>query len=116
MIFQAKEPVLTDTQVTESQGTVLWLRLQILPLAVEQVADTAGENEVDLIAAGGGLLVIDGGHDDDHIPALGIGVEMNLAAHHLGYIYSSRQGVGPFAQSDMTGPHTQRDGLGLGIL
>ena len=80
------------------------------------MADAAGESEVDLIAAGEGFLVIDGGHDDDHIPALGVGVEMNLAAHHLGYIYSSRQGVGPFTQSDMAGPHTQRDGLGLDIL
>ena len=39
------------------------LRPQILPLAVEQVADAAGEREVDLITAGEGFLAIDGGHD-----------------------------------------------------
>ena len=36
---------------------------------------------------------VHGGHDDDHVLAAGVGVEMDLAAHHLGHVHGGGDGA-----------------------
>ena len=81
------------------------------------MADAAVEMEADL-RAGGELDAgeIQGGHDDHHVPPSGVGVEMDLAAHHLADVHLGGQGALAAAQGDVAGPHAQGDGLRADVL
>ena len=74
----------------------------------------AVEGEADRVAH---LVIarhIDGGHDDDHIPALGIHVEMDRRAHHLGHIH--RGFDARVADVRMLGTHAEGNGLALHVI
>lgn len=95
------------------------LKFQISSLAVKDMAHTAGEGEIQLVASVEGVdvlaLGIHGGDDDHHVLAARVGVEVDLAAHHLADLHGGGEGItrllgehhvaGPDAQGDVLGRH-----------
>ena len=61
------------------------------------MAHTAGEGEIQLVASVEGVdvlaLGIHGGDDDHHVLAARVGVEVDLAAHHLADLHGGGEGI-----------------------
>ena len=59
------------------------------------MADVSTKDQVQLVAGGEAPspAQVQGRHDDHHVPASGAGVEMDLAAHHLGHVHRGGKGV-----------------------
>ena len=85
------------------------------------MADASVESEMELIAGGKALDVsavgVHGGDNHHHVPSQDAGVEVDLAAHHLGDFHRGRQGVlGALGENHVAGADTQGDVLGGNLL